>query len=57
MACHVHPHAEQAWKLSTHHNNSSGTIVHCTQCHMPPEGEGYLFAKAKQGLKDAYGYF
>lgn len=57
MACHVHPHAEQAWKLSTHHNNSSGTIVHCTQCHMPPEGDGYLFAKAKQGLKDAYGYF
>ncbi len=57
MVCHIHPHAEQAWKLSTHHNNSSGTIVHCTQCHMPPEGEGYVFAKAKHGLKDAYSYF
>ncbi|HOB84200.1 MAG TPA: SUMF1/EgtB/PvdO family nonheme iron enzyme [Bacteroidales bacterium] len=56
MICHVHPHADQSWKLSTHHNNSSGTIVHCVQCHLPPEGEGYFFAKARTGLKDLYGY-
>lgn len=56
MSCHIHPHADQSWKLSTHYNNKSGTIVHCTQCHLPPEGDGYIFAKAKHGFKDVYGF-
>ena len=43
--------------FSTHYNNASGNIIHCTECHLPPEGHGYLFAKAKHGLKDVYGYF
>jgi formylglycine-generating enzyme required for sulfatase activity/nitrate/TMAO reductase-like tetraheme cytochrome c subunit len=57
MSCHIHPGADQSWKLSTHYNNKSGTIVHCTECHLPPEGHGYLAAKSKHGIKDAYGYF
>jgi formylglycine-generating enzyme required for sulfatase activity/nitrate/TMAO reductase-like tetraheme cytochrome c subunit len=57
VSCHIHPVADQAWKLSTHYNNSSGTIIHCTDCHLPPEGHGYLYAKARHGLKDIYGYF
>ncbi len=57
MSCHVHTPADQAWKLSTHYNNKSGDIVHCVECHLPPEGHGYLFAKAKHGFKDAWGYF
>ncbi len=57
VSCHIHPRADQSWKLSTHYNNPSGNIVHCAECHLPPEGHGYLFAKAKHGLKDAYGYF
>ena len=57
ISCHIHPSADQSWKLSTHFNNKSGTIVHCVECHLPPAGHGYLFAKAKHGLKDAYGYF
>ncbi len=57
ISCHIHPHADQSWKLSTHYNNSSGIIVHCVECHLPPEGHGYIYAKAKHGLKDAYGYF
>jgi len=56
FACHVHPHVEQSWKLSTHYDNKSGIIVHCTECHLPPEGHGMLFAKAKHGAKDVYGY-
>lgn len=48
--------AEKSWLLSTHYNNSSGVIVHCTQCHLPPKGEGYLFAKAKHGAVDIYGF-
>ena len=59
MSCHVHPHAEVNWKLSSHSNNRTGVIVHCTECHLPPEEEGvvpYTWAKAKQGSKDIYGY-
>jgi sulfatase modifying factor 1 len=56
MSCHVHPTEEKNWKLSTHYNNKSGTIVHCVQCHLAPEGHGYLLTKAKHGMKDLYGY-
>ncbi len=56
VSCHIHPMADQSWKLSTHYNNRSGNIIHCADCHLPPEGHGYLFAKAKHGLKDVYGY-
>ncbi len=56
ISCHVHPNADQSWKLSTHYNNRAGNVVHCTECHLPPEGHGYLYAKAKHGLKDIYGY-
>ena len=56
-SCHIHPHADQSWKLSTHYNNASGNVVHCAECHLPPEGKGYLFAKAKTGLKDLYGFY
>jgi formylglycine-generating enzyme len=57
ISCHIHPQADQSWKLSTHYNNHSGNIVHCVDCHLPPEGHGYLTAKAKHGLKDAYGFY
>jgi formylglycine-generating enzyme required for sulfatase activity/nitrate/TMAO reductase-like tetraheme cytochrome c subunit len=56
ISCHVHPHADQSWKLSTHYNNSSGVLIHCSDCHLPPEGDGYLWAKAKHGAVDIYGY-
>ena len=55
-SCHIHPDADQSWKLSTHYNNSQGNIVHCSECHLPPEGHGYFLAKAKHGIKDLYGY-
>jgi len=57
MSCHIHPHAEQTWRLSTHYNNRSGAITHCVECHLAPKGKGYLYAKAKHGLKDLYGYW
>lgn len=56
QSCHIHPMADKSWLLSTHYNNSSGNIVHCAECHLPPEGEGYLIAKAKHGAIDIYGY-
>jgi formylglycine-generating enzyme len=57
ISCHVHTETDLAWRLSSHYNNSSGTIVHCVECHLPPEGHGYLPAKAKTGLKDLWGYW
>lgn len=56
ISCHVHPHADNSWKLSTHFNNPSGAITHCSECHLPPKGQGYLWAKAKHGAVDIYGY-
>ncbi|MGB8490044.1 MAG: NapC/NirT family cytochrome c, partial [Bacteroidales bacterium] len=56
MSCHIHPTADQSWRISTHYNNKSGTVTHCVECHLPPDGHGYLFAKARHGLKDAYGF-
>jgi len=56
MSCHVHPWAEESWRLSSHHNNRTGVTVHCVECHLPPKGEGYLLAKAKHGAIDVYGF-
>jgi formylglycine-generating enzyme required for sulfatase activity len=54
-SCHIHPHATQSWKLSTHFDNQRGIQVHCVDCHLPPQGEGYLWEKTKTGLRDVYG--
>jgi len=55
MSCHVHPHAEDAWRLSTHYDNKSGIVVHCVDCHLPPPGSlHYLTAKATTGARDVY---
>ena len=58
MACHVHPHAEAAWKLSTHHNTQSGFSTDCTDCHLPPEDQpvNFLVRKAYHGFHDFYYY-
>lgn len=56
MSCHIHPNSDTRWKLSTHYKNPSGTVTHCVECHLPPKGHGHIFAKAKHGAKDIYGY-
>ncbi len=53
--CHVHPHAEASWKLSSHYNNKRGIYVHCVDCHLPPKGLPYLKEKIKTGMRDVYG--
>jgi formylglycine-generating enzyme required for sulfatase activity/nitrate/TMAO reductase-like tetraheme cytochrome c subunit len=47
MMCHVHPHAEDSWKLSKHYNNASGTRVHCVDCHLPPKNDTWAHYSAK----------
>ena len=58
MKCHVHPHVENTWKLSKHYNNSSGTKVHCVDCHLPPKNNtwNHYTAKIKLGTRDLWSY-
>ena len=53
-SCHIHPHSTTSWKLSTHYNNKSGIVVNCVDCHLPPQGEGYLVKKTTTGLRDVW---
>ncbi len=54
--CHVHPHVFDSWKQSVHHDTRVGIHINCVDCHLPPEGEGYLPHKVKAFIRDAYGY-
>ncbi|MCE5206653.1 MAG: SUMF1/EgtB/PvdO family nonheme iron enzyme [Porphyromonadaceae bacterium] len=58
MKCHVHPHAEESWKLSTHVNNGSGVMVNCVDCHLPPKDNTWehYSAKLALGVRDVWGY-
>lgn len=58
MVCHVHPHAEESWKLSVHVNNGSGVMTNCVDCHLPPKENtwDHYTAKAELGLRDVWGY-
>ena len=58
MICHVHPHAEDSWMLSSHVNNSSGVMVNCVDCHLPPLDNtwAHYTAKVALGMKDVWGY-
>ena len=54
-ACHVHPQATTSWKQSVHYVTKSGIQTNCTDCHLPPHGEGYLIEKVKTGARDVWG--
>ncbi len=53
-SCHSHTHATKFWIQSAHYSNRHGVVVHCTDCHLPPEGVQYLTEKARLGGRDAY---
>ena len=56
--CHIHPNADESWKLSSHVNNPSGVTVHCVECHLPPANTfAYYTAKAKTGLHDLWAFY
>ncbi len=54
-SCHVHPHSTISWKLSTHYKNKTGMVIHCVDCHLPPEGVAFYTEKALTGSRDIYG--
>ena len=41
-SCHIHPQATTSWRLGAHYDNSSGVLVGCVECHLPPDGTAYL---------------
>ncbi len=57
-ACHVHPHADATWKLSSHHNTRTGVSINCVDCHLPPREQNfqYITRKAYHGFHDLYIY-
>lgn len=54
-SCHVHPQATLSWKQGPHFDNKSGVSVGCVQCHLPPSGVEYAWAKIATGSRDVYG--
>jgi formylglycine-generating enzyme required for sulfatase activity len=57
MSCHIHPAADMSWKRSVHYETQSGYRVACVECHLPPKGEGYLWAKGTTGLRDLWSFW
>lgn len=57
ISCHIHPAADASWKQSLHYITASGDRTGCVECHLPPEGEGYLPAKLSTGLRDLWSYW
>ncbi len=55
-SCHVHPQANQSWKIGPHVYNQSGVMVNCVDCHLPPSGIDRFTAKVSTGMRDLYGY-
>jgi formylglycine-generating enzyme required for sulfatase activity/nitrate/TMAO reductase-like tetraheme cytochrome c subunit len=53
-SCHIHPQATSSWKQSVHYVTQSGTYTNCTDCHLPPHGQGYLIEKVKTGARDIW---
>jgi formylglycine-generating enzyme required for sulfatase activity len=56
-SCHIHPQATKSWKQGQHYKTSSGVVVNCIECHLPPEGIDYLVEKSKAGARDLYGFY
>ena len=46
--------ADASWKKSVHYDTRSGYRIACVDCHLPPKGKGYLWAKGKTGLRDIW---
>jgi nitrate/TMAO reductase-like tetraheme cytochrome c subunit len=58
-SCHEIKPAVQAWRGSTHVNNTAGVVADCMDCHLPaPQNTfDFFFAKTTHGLKDVMMHF
>ena len=54
MSCHYHEQADADWKKSEHFLSKSGVVTSCTECHLPPQENGffrYYMIKSRTGAK------
>ena len=57
-SCHIHPHATDSWRMSSHVNNKTGVTVNCIDCHLPPKGTFFHFReKVRTGLYDLWAFY
>lgn len=58
-SCHEIAPAYQAWKTSSHVNNSKGFVADCMDCHLPAPTDtiNFFYAKTAHGLKDVFVHF
>lgn len=43
QSCHIHPGADQSWKLSVHHNSRSGAVTGLRRVSSPAPGVAQVF--------------
>lgn len=53
-SCHEIEPAYQAWRTSTHVNNSRGVVADCMDCHLPAPHDtvDFFYKKTMHGIKD-----
>jgi len=58
-ACHEMQSLYEGWKLSEHYVNSTGVVVDCVDCHLPPKDKylTHLSAKLCVGVRDLYKHY
>ena len=60
MMCHMHPHADESWRMGIHGGvvNSTGVMVSCVDCHLPPRSQtwAHYTAKARHGINHVWGW-
>lgn len=58
-SCHEIVPAVETWKLSTHHNNDSGVVADCMDCHLPAPQRtfDFFYSKTYHGIKDVVAHF
>lgn len=57
--CHEIQPAYEAWKTSTHVNNTQGFVADCMDCHLPAPHDTFEFfyVKTIHGAKDIFAHF
>lgn len=58
-SCHEIVPAVEAWRTSTHVNNSQGFVADCMDCHLPAPHNtvDFFYTKTLHGLKDVIVHF
>ena len=58
-SCHEIQFAYNAWRTSSHANNSRGVVADCMDCHLPAPQDtiNFFYTKSFHGIKDVFAHF